>query len=306
MQLPHYTVHEAESCADAVNTTQWDMRNYDGEEIRVQLAWPLAWRTPSEQGASAPVIYVLDGNTLFFSAVETVRRSTALQTSEDAIVVGIGYPPTASASPYDPRRNYDLTPPSPTYTPPRGPDGKPHPAPHGGATKFLQFVTQSVREFLFSDICEGVTPSKEVLVGHSFGGLCTLHALFSSLTPFTTFIALSPSIWWNDRYILSEEEHFRNSSVVGQKPTLLIAYGSYEQEPRRRPSWSEEWYQRIRDKCHERRMKDNADEMAGRLRASGKLEALHVREYHGEDHGSLAACGLSWGISAVLDEDRFE
>ncbi|KAJ4505396.1 hypothetical protein HRR78_007758, partial [Exophiala dermatitidis] len=55
MQLPHYTVHEAESCADAVNTTQWDMRNYDGEEIRVQLAWPLAWRTPSEQGASAPV-----------------------------------------------------------------------------------------------------------------------------------------------------------------------------------------------------------------------------------------------------------
>lgn len=249
--------------------------------------------------------YILDGNTLFFTAVEAVRRSTALPTSADAIVVGIGYPPT-SPYPYNPRRNYDLTPPSSTYTPPRGPDGKTYPAPHGGATKLLEFITGSVRDFLFSNICRGVSVSKEILAGHSYGGLCTLHALFTCSTQFDTFIALSPSIWWNGKYIISEEDHFRNSGPVDRNPTLLIAYGSYEQEPRRRSDWSEEWYQLMLQKCHERRMKDNADEMADRLRASGKLRKVSVREYQGEDHGSLAACGLSWGISSVLDEDRFE
>lgn len=59
MQLPIYTIHEADDGADAVNTRQWDIRTHEGEEFRVQLAWPLGWETPAEQGASVPVMSVI-------------------------------------------------------------------------------------------------------------------------------------------------------------------------------------------------------------------------------------------------------
>ncbi|WP_253816324.1 hypothetical protein [Myxococcus xanthus] len=35
-----------------------------------------------------------------------------------------------------------------------------------------------------------------------------LHAFFTRPTSFDTFIAGSPSIWWNDRYVLTEKTAF--------------------------------------------------------------------------------------------------
>ncbi|GAB1200303.1 hypothetical protein APSETT444_009673 [Aspergillus pseudonomiae] len=195
---------------------------------------------------------------------------------------------------------------------PRGIDGQQQTAPHGGATRFLEFLVGTVRTTLLTDVFCGLSVIKEILIGHSLGGLCTLHALFQNTTPFDTFIALSPSIWWNNEFILGEAERFlkQRQDGVGSEPhatmpSLMIIYGSLEQERRCHPSWSEDKYRRVKALSQERKMKDNADALANRLRESGQLSKVRVKEYQDEDHGSVVGGGISWAVGAVLDEGRF-
>lgn len=241
--------------------------------------------------------------------MEAARRCSVLSDSIDAIVVGVGYPPTQFV--YDSRRSFDLTPPSPQYTPPRDVDGNERSAAHGGATAFLDFLVKTVRSNLQSKVLPGFTFGEETLVGHSFGGLCALHAVFTKATPFQNFVAISPSIWWNNRFILSEQGQFLNSDIQSTKgddvprPKLLFGYGSYEQQPRRRSNWTEDEYQKNLDLAHEHGLGDNTDTMAATLQKSGRFVTVKVKVYEAEDHLSVAVCGINWGISSILDPERF-
>ena len=254
--------------------------------------------------------YVLDGNALFFTTADASRRSSMLPTSDPAVVVGIGYP--VEDRPYSPRRQYDYTPPCDSYVAPCGIDGQQQPMPHGGATRFLEFIVGTVRTTLLAEVFSSLCVNKEILIGHSLGGLCTLHALFENITPFDTFIAISPSIWWNNEFILGEAERFIKSGPdrVGIKshttlPTLMIIYGSLEQDRRCHPSWSKDKYRRVKALSQERKMKDNADALANRLQQSGRLRKVRVKEYEDEDHGSVVGAGISWVVGALLDDGRF-
>ncbi|MCG2963759.1 alpha/beta hydrolase, partial [Escherichia coli] len=48
----------------------------------------------------------------------------------------------------------------------------------------------------------------QTLFGHSLGGLFALYTLFIKATAFQYYIAISPSIWWDNRYILTRVEPF--------------------------------------------------------------------------------------------------
>jgi predicted alpha/beta superfamily hydrolase len=223
-------------------------------------------------------------------------------------VVAIGYPDCGNFV-FGNRRSYDLTPPTETYDPPRSWDGSTFNAPHGGADDFLQFIQGPVREHLFSRILPSVVAEREILVGHSFGGLCTLHALFSQQSCFGTFIAISPSIWWNQCYLIQEEQEFLNRKATTPdqgKPSLYLSYGHYEQYPHRRRIYSDDEYAKRCDHALAWRTKDNADEMASRLDKSGHFFMVKVKEYADEDHGSVAGCALGWAVCDVLDPDRFD
>lgn len=233
---------------------------------------------------------------------------------KDGIVIGIGYPP--SKFPFDGRRNYDLTPPSPHYTPPSDADGKVFAGERGGATIFLEFLVNTVRELLFTGAgapFDRETVSTEVLVGHSYGGLCTLHALFSRATPFQTFVAISPSIWWNDKFILSERDQFLEGSVEETsdqsqrqaKPSLFLSYGSLEQEPNRAPTWTDEQYRKQVAWFRRMSLGEHTETMYRTLKESGCFDKIHFKVYQDEDHLSVAMCGISWAISSIVDPARF-
>ncbi|GMF72509.1 unnamed protein product [Aspergillus oryzae var. brunneus] len=288
--------------AHAPNTIQLELKSSDGDAYLIQVAWPLAWDDPKAPGHSASILYV--------NLKRTARRSAMLPTSDNAVVVGIGYP--MEDRPYSPRRHYDYTPPCDKYEAPCGIDGQQQALPHGGANQLLDFLVSTVRATLLADILPGLCVNKEILIGHSLGGLCTLHALFQHLTPFDTFIALSPSIWWNKEFILGEAERFmkQHLDVVGSEAyitlsTLIIIYGSLEQDRRCHPSWSEDKCRRVKALSHERKMKDNADTLANCLRQSGRLRKVRVKEYQEEDHGSVVGGGISWAVGAVLDDGWF-
>ncbi|MFT4053018.1 MAG: alpha/beta hydrolase-fold protein [Novosphingobium sp.] len=242
-----------------------------------------------------PVVYVLDANALF----PTVRDSARMQSFrpswtgiEPAVVVGIGYPTEAL---FDvPARTFDLTTPLPDT-------GKPGPR-TGGANAFLAFIEQQVKPLV-----AGKAPldkGKQTLLGHSLGGLFVLHTLFSHPQDFTNYVAISPSVWWNEGSLFTEAEAFVRRPLAGH-PRLLMTIGEYEQplSPAARAASAAAEQQAALEKFA---MVDGVTRMAKVLGGKSGLTVRH-KVLQGEDHGSSAAVGAGLGLRfALLPDAQFE
>ncbi len=122
---------------------------------------------------SYPVVYALD---MVFQDQQQVFGATLPTLAENVIVVGIGN---------HMRRDRD-------YTPDRGPST---PEGHGGAANFYNFLVYELISYI--DANYHTDPTNRTLIGHAYGGLFTLFALFSEEPDqrhFTAFIASSPWI----------------------------------------------------------------------------------------------------------------
>lgn len=191
--------------------------------FRVFVSWPQ--EKPPKTGF--PVIYILDGNSVFGSIRDEIRRETADTYQSPAIVVAIGYPGEAPWD--DARREHDLTPKLPAGVEPWGPAGSVIPD-TGGAEPFLAFIRDRVKPAIERDY--PVDRSRQTLAGHSLGGLFTLYAAFTQPKLFQTYVAMSPSIWYGDRYILKVEQDNRAKRLAdGVRPRLLLTIGGCEQTP---------------------------------------------------------------------------
>ena len=75
-----------------------------------------------------------------------------------------------------------------------------------------------------------VDSSRDILFGHSLGGLFALHVLFTHPEAFKTYLVLSPSIWFNNRVVLSHEAEFAASVKSGKTyPRVFVAVGGEEE-----------------------------------------------------------------------------
>lgn len=194
----------------------------------------------------------------------------------------------------------------------------------GGAKDFLELIEGQIMPLVEQNFFPHVPlkSSRKVLFGHSYGGLFTLHSLFTRTELFDTYIAASPSIWYNDRSIVHEQEKaFLEKAVdtvsdnisqgdadaegkihrpVG-KPDLFITWGSLEQHVVRLPSESDDTFERRRDEALEWKMEDNAIEMGERMESSGRFQQVRTHNFLGEDHGGAAVCGLQRGITWLFE-----
>ena len=200
------------------NSEVFEMTSAEGLEYRIFLSKPVG---ASPEGGF-PVLYVLDGNAYFPLATSLVRQQ--LRGPGSAIVVGIGYPTDGA---FDmARRTLDLTTKaSPEKLPPsRGGRGW---SKSGGADAFLQFIQKELKPEI-AKRCQ-VHASNQAIIGHSFGGLFVMHSLFTQPDAFQTYLALSPSGWWNDFALLQEEKQFANRVESLKVPVrLMIAVGELE------------------------------------------------------------------------------
>lgn len=241
---------------------------------------------------------------MILSATDVVRRRRLRYPDErSTIIIGISYPLTKSV--YSPRRSYDFTPPCERYGSP-SPNENAQSAQYGGADAFLGFITNTVHPFIFSSIFPQVSVHQTALFGHSFGALFALHALYTAPTSFDTYLAVSPSLWWNDCAILQEENQFYRTTESNHKPKVWLAYGSLEQSPVRQKNQTKEEYEKRLAVAQERLMGDNCDHMFIRLVQSGRMKSVIRRKYEDEDHGSVIAGALSGGIFYFLDQSDEE
>lgn len=217
MAVPGVRAQDA-GTADAVpvpatiaHAEQIDLSTPANGKFRVLISAPRGDAPP--QGY--PVIYLLDGNSVFGSMTEAAR----LQEGRlgPAVIVAIGYP---IDQPFDGvRRYYDLTPPTdPGNLPARMRNIRKT----GGRDGFLDFLVNQVKPLVESKY--RIDPRRTTLFGHSLGGQFVLHALFSKPGAFRKYVAASPSIWWNNRSLLAEQKSYleKRRGDPGENDLLIV------------------------------------------------------------------------------------
>ncbi|WEK42003.1 MAG: alpha/beta hydrolase-fold protein [Candidatus Sphingomonas colombiensis] len=196
---------------------QYDMVSAStGRAYRIYLSIPASPPPP----AGYPVLFVTDGDTNFIPAAIQSR----LQVGEGvapAVIVGIGYPDNDRLN----RRNLDFTPPTPAeHVPPGLRDAWLNKqTSFGDAEPFFRFITQEVRPFVAAHA--RIDPANQALFGHSLGGLFTVQTMLAHPGAFRSYIASSPSLWWNDGELLKSPAHAR----AMKQQRLLVTVGALEQ-----------------------------------------------------------------------------
>lgn len=203
---------------------KWIMQSKEkGREYHIMIAMPSQAPPPS----GYPVVFLLDGNSVFATMAESLRMQCHRPDKTGvipAIIVGIGYD---TNQPFAPNRYYDFTPVSSSvYS--HNSDGLPLPE-QGGATAFLNFIENELKPKLNKEFV--IDNSRQAIFGHSLGGLFTLYVLFTRPEAFQFYIAGSPSIHWNQEFLLEEERKF-TSRLARESFSANVLIGMGELEKR--------------------------------------------------------------------------
>jgi len=264
-----------------------------GRTYRIYVSRPLA----AAPKAGFSVLYVLDGN-IDFPIAHGQSVLSAIGGAKPVLVVGIGYPNAAAAMTL---RDRDLTPTQPGKSDPGAASVKPDPEDYGGADAFDRFMREELRPIIAR--LYPVDAADQALMGYSFGGLFTLHVLFTHPTAYRTFIASSPSIWFNDKVVLKDEASFSEAVRSGvAAPRILITSDRWEQSeqsPELPPS-GEARAKAIAD-MEGFRMVDNARDLAERLKALPGRAGYEVRYsiFADETHLTGVPAATSRGVAFV-------
>jgi hypothetical protein len=163
--------------------------------------WVYAPKTDPGSGfgkVSYPVVYLLDGDGHFSSVTSMIRQLSEGFTSflPQMIVVGI----------LNTDRMRDLTPTHINGTPDYG-DSTIFKT-TGGGDKFMSFMEKELIPHI--DSAYSTAPYR-MFIGHSLGGLMVIDALFHHKNLFNSFVAIDPSLWYDDRRLLNQTAHLLNT-----------------------------------------------------------------------------------------------
>ena len=177
-----------------------------GEQRVINVYVPPAFGEAA--GAALPVIYMPDGGIQedFLHVAGLVQVSVGNGTMRPHLLVGIE----------NTERRRDMTPPTRVEA-----DQKIAPR-VGGAEKFRAFILDE----LMPEIRKRYrTTGSSAIVGESLAGLFIVDTFMKEPAMFEQYIALDPSLWWNDRQILKDAPTALSSGKLGGK-TIYIATSS--------------------------------------------------------------------------------
>ncbi len=181
----------------AITTIQFES-NVLEEKRKIFISLPKNELTDKLGKKKFPVIYVLDGETMFDYVVGMVNFLSLAKGNDvlpQSIIVGI--PNT--------NRTRDLTP-----NPVPG-DGK-----SGGGKVFASFLEKELIPYIDENY---PTLHYKTIIGHSFGGLFAIYVLYNHPELFNNYIALDPSF----QYLNKQENDFNDLRYQGKQLFVGIA-----------------------------------------------------------------------------------
>ncbi|MVM33294.1 alpha/beta hydrolase [Spirosoma sp. HMF4905] len=159
-----------------------------------------------------PVVYLLDAEWNFASTASTISFLSSVNGNNfwpEAILVGI----------VNTNRKRDLT---PTHVVGGLWIDNATSSVSGGGETFMAFIEQELIPHI--DSTYPTTPYR-ILVGHSLGGLMVINALLHHKTLFKGYIAIDPSMWWDNQRLLQEVEGaLKATSYSGISLFLAMAH----------------------------------------------------------------------------------
>jgi predicted alpha/beta superfamily hydrolase len=177
-----------------------------GEERIVLVRTPAGYESNK---VSYPVLYMTDGDGHMGHTASTIEFLTQNGRISDLIVVGVT----------NTDRTRDLTPVKSTDKDPAGNLRFPT---SGGADNFLKFFqTELIPEI---EKQYRVQPYR-IFAGHSLGGLFASHAMISKPGLFNSYIAVSPSLQWENGEALRRAQDFLKNQKEF-KATLFVSLGN--------------------------------------------------------------------------------
>jgi predicted alpha/beta superfamily hydrolase len=243
--------------------------------------------------SALPTLYVLDPTATFDTVTALTRTLSMLAYGSfpQTLVVGVGYPGDDVA---DLRRLRfrDLTPTVAAMPASLGQELEAGLA-TGGGGRFLDALTDEIIPFVEQRYRSD--PSRRTLVGWSAAGLFGLWAMFRRPDVFRHDLIVSPSIWWDDRLLLHEEETFARDHAdlpVG----LFLAVGANEET-----SLADTWPTTSDDQIVDTAMVTNLLTLAERLRSRG-YPGLHLDTavLSGEHHLTAFHAAVAQGLVRLL------
>jgi predicted alpha/beta superfamily hydrolase len=156
-----------------------------------------------------PVLYLLDGPGHFYSVTGMIKQ---LSTTNGNTVV----PEMIIVAIPNTNRTRDLTPTN-TETDPFGGDTA-WLNDSGGGETFNDFVEKELIPYIDKNY---PTSSYRTYVGHSFGGLAVINTLLTRPELFDNYIAIDPSLWWDDQVILKKAATVFSESRFDKKGLYL-------------------------------------------------------------------------------------
>ncbi|MDQ6893797.1 MAG: alpha/beta hydrolase-fold protein [Acidobacteriota bacterium] len=173
-----------------------------GADRKVEVQVPTDYRA----GEQYPVLYVLDGESLFAPAAALARWLEYVTRTPGLIVVGI--PNT--------QRTRDFT--TRWTAPGDAPDSLRWMIPAaGGADAFRGFLT---KELIPEIDRRYLTAPFRILAGHSLGGLFALDTIAKEPSSFASVIAISPPAAWNNDEVI---RGLRSETFAGSAARLFLA-----------------------------------------------------------------------------------
>ena len=177
-----------------------------GEDRVVLVRTPAGYETNK---LSYPVLYMTDGDAHIGHTSSSIEFLFQNGRMPDLIVVGVA----------NTDRTRDLTPSKSTT---KNATGQVQFPTSGGADNFLKFFeTELIPEI---EKQYRVQPYR-ILAGHSLGGLFAIHAMISKPGVFNSYIAVSPSLQWENGEELKRAEDFLKNQKE-MRSTLFVSIGN--------------------------------------------------------------------------------
>lgn len=221
------------------------------EERKVTLFYP------ADTTKKMVALYVLDGNWNHELVKGTVAHWVRWGLCPDVVVVSIDNMGS---------RTRDLTP---------TPDEERYPG-SGYAKPFLDFVSKELKAEIavkFPNI------NSDILFGHSFGGLFTLFTLKEMPHLFDGYIAISPSVWWKDKYMYGSY----NFDTTKESPFVYSTAGT-------------------NDRANTAANQEYVDWLAKNY---GAQIELYSNTFEGEDHFSNVPISLHHGLTNFFPKEKW-